>query len=108
MNLLLVGTFMDMTPAILIFTPIFLLVAASIGVSPVHFGIVMIANLCIGLLTPPVGSCLFVGSSVGGSDIARVSRAMLPFYVVMIVALLIITYVPAVSLALPRLLGQLK
>ena len=106
--LLLVGTFMDMTPAILIFTPIFLPVAVSIGISPIHFGIVMIANLCIGLLTPPVGSCLFVGSSVGGSDIARVSRAMLPFYAVMIVALLIITYVPAASLWLPTVLGQLK
>ena len=106
--LLLVGTFMDMTPAILIFTPIFLPVATSIGISPIHFGIIMIANLCIGLLTPPVGSCLFVGSSVGGSDIARVSRAMVPFYLVMIVALLIITYVPAISLALPTVLGQLK
>jgi tripartite ATP-independent transporter DctM subunit len=106
--LLLVGTFMDMTPAILIFTPIFLPVAVSIGVSPIHFGIIMIANLCIGLLTPPVGSCLFVGSSVGGSDIARVSRAMLPFYLVMILALLIITYVPVVSLWLPKVLGQLK
>ena len=68
----------------------------------------MIANLCIGLLTPPVGSCLFMGSSVGGSDIARVSRAMLPFYLVMIVALMIITYVPAASLALPTALGQPK
>lgn len=102
LTLLAVGVFMDMTPAVLIFTPIFLPIAISLGLEPVHFGIIMIANLCIGLLTPPVGTCLFVGAGVGKSDIARVSLAMVPFYVVMVGALLAITYWPALSLALPR------
>jgi tripartite ATP-independent transporter DctM subunit len=98
--LLAVGVFMDMTPAVLIFTPIFLPVLISLGVDPVHFGIIMVANLSIGLLTPPVGTCLFVGAGIGQSDILRVARAMLPFYAVMIGALLIITYYPPLSLAL--------
>ena len=102
--LLAVGTFMDMTPAVLIFTPIFLPVAVSIGVDPIHFGIIMIANLSIGLLTPPVGTCLFVGAMVGQSNIGAVSRAMLPFYFVMCAALVIITCFPALSLFLPRLM----
>ena len=101
MTLLAVGVFMDMTPAVLIFTPIFLPVAISLGIAPEHFGIIMVANLCIGLLTPPVGTCLFVGAGVGGSDIVRVSRAMLPFYVVMIVSLLIVTYFAPLSMWLP-------
>ncbi|MEM0965822.1 MAG: TRAP transporter large permease [Verrucomicrobiota bacterium] len=104
-TLLFVGVFMDMTPAVLIFTPIFLPIALSLGIDPVHFGIIMIANLCIGLLTPPVGTCLFVGAGVGGSDIAKVSRAMLPFYAVMITALLLITYWAPLSTALPSLLN---
>lgn len=103
--LLVVGTFMDMTPAVLVFTPIFLPVAASLGLDPVHFGILLIANLCIGLCTPPVGTVLFLGCSVGRSDVLSVSRAMLPFYVAMFVALMAITYVPELSLWLPRLLG---
>ncbi len=101
---LLVGTFMDITPAILIFTPILLPVTMDIRMDPIHFGIVMIANLCIGLCTPPVGTCLFVGCSVGKADIGGVSRAMLPFYVAMIVVLVLITYVPALSLWLPGVL----
>lgn len=101
LTLLAVGVFMDMTPAVLIFTPIFLPIAISLGIDPIHFGIIMIANLCIGLLTPPVGTCLFVGAGVGGSDILRVSRAMLPFYGVMILALLLITYWADLSLWLP-------
>jgi tripartite ATP-independent transporter DctM subunit len=106
LTLLAVGVFMDMTPAVLIFTPIFLPIALSLGIDPVHFGIIMIANLCIGLLTPPVGTCLFVGAGVGNSDIVRVSRAMLPFYAVMVLALLVITYFAPLSLLLPNAFGQ--
>lgn len=106
--LLVVGTFMDMTPAVLVFTPIFLPVAVGIGLDPVHFGILLIANLCIGLCTPPVGTCLFLGCSVGKSNIARVSVAMLPFYAAMFIGLLLITYWPDLSLWLPRLLGTMK
>ena len=105
--LLLVGVFMDMTPAILVFTPIFLPVSAAIGIDPVHFGIIMVANLCIGLCTPPVGTCLFLGCGVGRAKIGGVSRAMIPFYVAMIAALLVITYWPALSLWLPRALGEM-
>ncbi len=106
--LLVVGTFMDMTPAVLVFTPIFLPVAVGIGLDPVHFGILLIANLCIGLCTPPVGTCLFLGCSVGKSNIARVSLAMLPFYLAMFIGLLLITYWPDLSLWLPRLLGVME
>lgn len=101
--LLFVGAFMDMTPAVLIFTPIFLPVAVDLGIDPVHFGIIMIANLCIGLCTPPVGTCLFVGCGVGKTGIAEVTRPMLPFLAAMIVALLVITFVPALSMWLPSL-----
>src|SRR5690606_13256715 len=103
--LLFVGTFMDMTPAVLIFTPILWPVAAQCGMHPVHFGIMMIANLCIGLCTPPVGTCLFVGCGIGGTTIARVTSRLIPFYTAMIVALLLVTYLPALSLALPRWAG---
>ena len=106
--LLAVGTFMDMTPAVLIFTPILLPVAQSLGVHPVHFGIIIIANLCIGLCTPPVGTCLFIGCGVGRTTIARVTRSMLPFFVAMIAALLIITFTPALSLWLPVKTRTLK
>jgi TRAP-type C4-dicarboxylate transport system permease large subunit len=98
--LLVVGTFMDMTPAVLIFTPIFLPAGTSLGMHEVHFGIMMIANLCIGLYTPPVGTCLFIGCSVGQTTIARVTRPMLPFIRAMFVALMAITYWPALSMAL--------
>lgn len=106
--LLVVGFFMDMTPAVLVFTPILLPVAVNLGLDPVHFGIIMIANLCIGLCTPPVGTCLFLGCSVGHSNIARVSRAMLPFYGAMVIGLILITGWPALSLWLPKLLKVLK
>ena len=106
--LLAVGTFMDMTPAVLIFTPIFLPVATSLGMHEVHFGIMMITNLCIGLCTPPVGTCLFIGCGVGKTTIAKVTRTMLPFFAAMIVALLFITYIPALSLWLPVETHQLK
>lgn len=107
--LLLVGMFMDMTPAVLIFTPIFLPVVTAplIGMDPVHFGIVMIANLCIGLCTPPVGTCLFIACGVGRTTIARVVPPAIPFFIAMIAALMLITYWPAVSLWLPRLVDLL-
>jgi tripartite ATP-independent transporter DctM subunit len=103
--LLVVGTFMDMTPAVLIFTPIFLPVAVSLGIDPTHFGIIMVLNLCIGLCTPPVGSVLFIGVGVAQTTIARVIRPLMPLYAAMFLALLVVTYVPALSLWLPRLFG---
>jgi tripartite ATP-independent transporter DctM subunit len=106
--LLMVGTFMDMTPAVLIFTPIFLPVVEKLGMHPVHFGIMIIANLCIGLCTPPVGSCLFVGCSVGETTIANVTKPMLPFFVAMSVALMVITFVPQLSMWLPTLFGLIR
>jgi len=99
--LLAVGAFMDMTPAVLIFTPIFLPVVTALGMDPVHFGIVLIANLCIGLCTPPVGTCLFIGCSVGRTTIARVAPPMIPFFIAMVLSLMAITYIPWLSLALP-------
>ena len=99
---------MDMAPAVLIFTPIFLPVVVSLGMHEVHFGIMMIANLCIGLCTPPVGTCLFIGCGVGKTTIASVTKTMLPFFLSMVCALLVITYVPAVSLWLPVQTQQLK
>lgn len=104
MLLLFVGTFMDMTPAVLIFTPIFLPVAKNLGLHPVHFGMIMIANLCIGLCTPPVGTCLFVGCGVGETTIVKVSRPLLPFFGAMIVALMLVTYIPDISMFIPRIL----
>jgi tripartite ATP-independent transporter DctM subunit len=106
--LLFVGTFMDMTPAVLIFTPIFLPVVESLGMHPIHFGIMMIANLCIGLCTPPVGTCLFIGCGVGKTTIAKVTKTMLPFFGAMIVSLMMITYLPKTSLWLPTQTGQIK
>jgi tripartite ATP-independent transporter DctM subunit len=104
--LLAVGTFMDMTPAVLIFTPILLPVVTSLGMSELHFGIIMITNLCIGLCTPPVGTCLFLGCGVGKTTIAKVTPVLIPFFVAMVVALLLITYIPALSLWLPSLFGR--
>jgi tripartite ATP-independent transporter DctM subunit len=103
--LLVVGTFMDMTPAVLIFAPIFLPVVTGLGMSPVHFGILMVTNLCIGLCTPPVGTCLFVGCSVGGTTIAKVVRPLVPMFLAMFLGLMLVTYVPWLSLALPKLFG---
>ena len=102
--LLVVGTFMDMTPALLIFTPIFLPVVKDLGMDPVHFGVVMTFNLCIGICTPPVGSALFVGCSVGGVKIGDVLRPMFGFYGVLVGLLLVVTFIPELSLFLPRLL----
>lgn len=103
--LLIVGTFMDMTPAVLIFTPIFLPIVTGLGVDPVHFGIIMIMNLCIGICTPPVGSCLFVGCGIAKTTIGNVLKPILPFFVAMIVVLLIVTYFPMLSLLVPKLFG---
>jgi tripartite ATP-independent transporter DctM subunit len=103
--LLMVGTFMDMTPAVLIFTPIFLPTVLKLGFSPVHFGIIMVVNLCIGLCTPPVGSVLFVGCGISGTTIQRVLKPLLPFFLAMILVLLLIIYIPQLSLFLPRLFG---
>lgn len=101
--LLFVGTFMDMTPAILIFTPIFLPVMENLGVDPVHFGIIMVMNLCVGLCTPPVGAVLFIGVSVAKTSIQKVIKPLMPLYLVMAIVLLLITFIPAISLWLPTL-----
>ncbi|WP_111978556.1 TRAP transporter large permease [Algibacillus agarilyticus] len=103
--LILVGAFMDMTPAVLIFTPIFLPIAESLGMSPIHFGVMMVLNLSIGLCSPPVGSVLFVGCSVGNTSIDKLIKPMIPLYLAMFVALMVVTFVPAVSEFLPTLLG---
>lgn len=103
--LLAVGTFMDITPAVLIFTPIFLPVVTRLGMDPVHFGIVMVMNLTIGLCTPPVGNVLFVGCGVAKTSITKVIRPLLPLFAAMIVSLMLVTYIPSLSLFLPRLLG---
>ena len=105
--LLLVGIFMDMTPAILIFTPIFLPIITKLGMDPVHFGIVMVLNLCIGLCTPPVGSVLFVGVGIAKTTIEKVVRPLMPLFVAMILALALVTYIPELSLWLPRVFGLL-
>ncbi|KGQ69548.1 membrane protein [Chelonobacter oris] len=101
--LLVVGIFMDMTPALLIFTPIFFPIVTELGMDPVHFGVLMAFNLSIGICTPPVGSALFIGCSVGGVRIDRVIKPLLPFYAVLIVALMLVTFIPELSLALPRI-----
>jgi len=103
--LLFIGIFMDMTPAVLLFTPIFLPVVTKLGMNPTHFGIIMVLNLCIGLCTPPVGSVLFVGVGVAGTTIQKVVRPLLPLFIAMVVALIIVTYVPALSLWLPAVFG---
>ncbi|PDN28329.1 TRAP transporter large permease [Salmonella enterica] len=103
--LLIIGAFMDIGPAILIFPPILLPIMAKLGVDPVHFGIIMIYNLAIGTITPPVGSGLYVGASVGKVKVEEVIKPLLPFYGAIIGVLLLITYIPEITLFLPRLLG---
>jgi tripartite ATP-independent transporter DctM subunit len=103
--LLAVGTFMDMTPAVLIFTPIFLPVVTDLGMDPIHFGIVLIMNLCIGICTPPVGTCLFLGCGIAETTVSKIIRHLLPFFAAMIVVLMITTYVPQLSLFLPGVFG---
>ncbi len=103
--LLFVGVFMDMTPAVLIFTPIFLPVVVNLGLDPIHFGIIMVVNLSVGLCTPPVGSVLFIGCSVAKIGIEKVIRPLLPLFVAMIVVLMLVTYLPQLSLWLPSIFG---
>jgi len=103
--LLFVGIFMDMTPAVLIFTPIFLPIVTNLGLDPIHFGIIMVLNLSVGLGTPPVGSLLFIGCSVSEVKIETVIKPLLPMFAVMIVTLMLVTYVPEISLWLPQTLG---
>ncbi|MBA5205447.1 TRAP transporter large permease [Pectobacterium aroidearum] len=103
--LLLIGTLMDMAPLILILTPVLLPVALSLGIDPVHFGMIMLVNLGIGLITPPVGSVLFVASAVSKQKIEQVVKAMLPFYCGLFLVLMLVTYIPAISLWLPKFFG---
>jgi tripartite ATP-independent transporter DctM subunit len=103
--LLAVGAFLDMTPAVLIFTPIFLPIAIELGMSPLHFGIMMVLNLSIGLCTPPVGNILFLSCAVAKTTISKMIRPLIPMYLAMIVALLLVTYIPAISEWLPQQLG---
>jgi len=105
MILLFVGIFMDITPAVLIFTPIFLPVVTELGMHPTQFGIMMVLNLCIGLCTPPVGSVLFVGVGVGNTTIQKVVKPLLPLFVAMLLALILVTYIPVLTLGLPELFG---
>ena len=106
--LLMVGTVMDMTPAVLIFTPIFLPVVTELGIHPVHFGVIMVVNLCIGLCTPPVGTCLFIGCGVGKTSIAELTRPLIPFFLAMFFALMLTTYWSGLSMALPEAFGLIE
>lgn len=106
--LLVVGCFMDMTPAVLIFTPILLPIAEKLGIHPLHLGIIIIMNLCIGLCTPPVGTCLFLGCSIAQTTVTKVMRPILPFFLAMIVTLLLCTFLPEISMWLPQKLGMVK
>lgn len=103
--ILIVGTFMDPTPAILIFTPILLPICASFGMSAIQFGIILCLNLCVGTITPPVGTILFTGCKIGGVTIESVMKPLIPFFGVIMVVLLLVTYVPAISMFIPQLLG---
>ena len=103
--LLIVGCFMDPTPAVLIFTPIFLPIVQTWGMHPVHFGLMMIMNLCVGTLTPPVGAILFAGCRTHGVKIEQIIKMLMPFFIVILVSLLLITYLPALSMFIPKALG---
>ena len=103
--LLIVGTFIDITPACLIFTPIFLPIATSLGMDPVHFGVVLVFNMCLGTMTPPVGSVLFISCGISKISIEKVVRMLLPYLAALVVLLLAVTYIPAISLTLPKLFG---
>ncbi len=105
--LMVVGMFMDITPAILIFTPIFLPIAQSLGMSEIQFGVMLIFNMCLGNITPPVGSVLFVGCGISKLRIEDVTKMMLPYFVVLFLLLLAVTYVPVLSLGIPGLMGLL-
>ena len=103
--LLIVGTFMDMAPALLIFTPIFLPIVQTWGMSPVHFGLMMVMNLCVGTLTPPVGAILFAGCRVHQVKIEQIIKMLLPFFAVILICLTLITYVPWLTMCIPQALG---
>ena len=103
--LLVAGTFMDVTPAILIFTPLFLPIVKTFGMDPIHFGLVLVYNLCIGNITPPVGNTLFVAIKVGRTSLAKTMPYMLCYYVAILLGLMLVTYVPAISMALPQMAG---
>ena len=103
--LLVLGCFMDMAPLILIMTPILLPVVTTLGIDPVHFGMIMMVNLGIGLITPPVGTVLFTGAAVAKLPLGVVTKAMMPFFLALFIVLLMVTYVPAISLWLPHMLG---
>lgn len=103
--LLLVGMFMDITPAILIFTPIFLPIAESLGMNAIQFGIVLIYNMCIGTMTPPVGSVLFVASGITKVKIENLAKVLLPFLLANLVVLLLITFIPQIIMFLPEIMG---
>ena len=98
---------MDITPAVLIFTPIFLPVVKTLGIDPIQFGIMMVLNLCIGLCTPPVGSVLFVGVGIAKTSIEKVIRPLLPMFFSMILALILITFIPQITLWLPRIFNTI-
>ena len=104
--LLLAGTFMDVTPAILIFTPLFLPIVTIFGMNPIQFGLILVYNLCIGNITPPVGNTLFVAIKVGKTSLAGVMPYMLLYYAAILLGLLFVTYLPAVSMALPIAAGM--
>lgn len=106
--LLIVGTFMDMAPALLIFTPIFLPVVTAIGMSPIQFGVMMVMNLSVGTITPPVGSVLFIGCSVAKLEVEDVVKQILPFFAAIFAGLMLVTYIPGLSMWLPSVLGLLK
>ena len=106
--LMVVCMFMDITPAILIFTPIFLPIAQSLGMSDIQFGVMLIFNMCLGNITPPVGSVLFVGCGIGGVSIEKVTPKLIPYFAVLFALLLLVTYVPALSLGIPSLMGLIK
>lgn len=109
MNLILmvIGMFMDITPAILIFTPIFLPIARSFGMTDIQFGVMLIFNMCLGNVTPPVGSVLFVGCGIGKVSIEKVTPKLIPYFIALIVLLMLVTFIPALSLAVPQLMGLL-
>ena len=106
--MLLLGCVMDPTPAILIFAPIFLPIAMSLGFDVVHFGVLMVFNLCIGTITPPVGPILFVGCRIADLKIEQVVKPMLPYFLILCCLLMVVTFVPEISLALPRLAGLMN
>lgn len=106
--LLAVGTFMDPTPAILIFTPIFLPIATELGVDPIHFGLMVTFNLCIGTITPPVGNVLFVGSKIGGVRVEPVIKELVPFFIALLIGLLLVVFIPEITMFLPTITGALS